>query len=129
MIDSNDLSSFNEVEDGTVLRTLVDWKLFNKDNEMVSLDELGEGKPLCSVTGYLIKPLSKEAKAKVTDNISTFGILSDDGPEPTVVQERLVKEKLVVEWDSIAVGDTLDGYWYVTLLRLSCFVIVSISVM
>jgi hypothetical protein len=112
MSETDDYSAFNEVEDGTVLRTLVDWKLFDEANELVNLDALGEGKHLCSVTGFLLKPLSKAVKAKVSENLCTYGV-SKDGVErePTVVQEQLVKETVLVEWDKIKVGDMLDGYW------------------
>lgn len=105
---------FDEVEEDTVLRTLIDWKLFNADGDMVPLDALGEGKPLCSVTGRLVKPLPKSVRLKVVENLCTFGVLKDGAEkEAVVVQEPLVKEVVPLEWDNIKVGDCLDGYWYI----------------
>ena len=95
-----------------MLRTLVDWKLFNELHEVVSLDELGEGKPFCSVTGYLIKPLPKSVRAKVVESLCTYGV-SEDGVErePIIVQEQVAKETIAVEWSNLRVGDYLDGFW------------------
>jgi hypothetical protein len=86
--------------------------LFNEANELVSLDELGEGKPFCSVKGFLIKPLSKSLRTKVGENLCTFGV-SKDGVvrEPIIVREEQVKEVVAVQWDKVKVGDSLDGYW------------------
>ena len=105
-------SEYDEVEDGTVLRTLVDWQLVNADNELVPLDALGEGKPCCSVTGRLVKPWSKDIRLKVAENLCTFSVLKD-GTERAhaVVQEQVVKELVDVQWDEVKVGDFLDGYW------------------
>jgi hypothetical protein len=105
-------SVFDEVEDEVVQRTLVDWKLFNSEKELVSLDDLGEGKPFCSVTGYLIKPLPRSVKRKVCDNLCTFGVSKEGvAKEEIVIQERVVKETMLLQWDTLRVGDSLDGYW------------------
>ena len=106
-----DLSSYDEMEDGTVLRTLVDWKLINQDNELATLDELGEGKPFCTVTGYVIKPLPVNVKTTVCENLCTYGASKPGEREMVTVQEQLIKDHVDVEWEDLKVGDYLDGYW------------------
>ena len=106
-------AEFEEEEEGVLVRTLVDWQLFDEHDQLLSLDDLGEGKPLSKVTGYLIKPLPAELKMKICESLCTFGSMRpEDENKGVMVKEALVKEPVEVEWDTLKVGSMLDGYWY-----------------
>lgn len=106
---------FNESEDdGNILRTIIDFKLFNLDGDMISLSDIGEGKPPARLEGTLIEPLPGKWKEKLLEILCSrpppnqplsTGILSAQPPNPVPI----------ADWDVLKVGDLVDGFCTRTL--------------
>lgn len=108
-------SEFNESEDeGNILRTMVDFKIFNSEGEMIPLSDIGEGKPPARLEGTVLEPLPLKWKEKLleilcsrspTNQSMSSAILSAQPPNPVPI----------ADWDHLKVGDLVDGFCTRTL--------------
>jgi hypothetical protein len=111
-------AEFNEAEEeGTVLRTLVDFRIFGPDGHPLSFSDIGEGKPPARIEGTLLEPLAPKWKDKLMEILCSrpppiqplaTGVVSAQPPVPVPISD----------WEKLAVGDLVDGFctrtrkWY-----------------
>lgn len=66
--------TFNEVdnieEEGSVLRTLIDFTVFDRDGKMVPVEKICEANA-CSVQGLVIEPLEQSQRVRIQDLLCT----------------------------------------------------------
>jgi hypothetical protein len=108
-------AEYNEVEDeGHVLRTIVDFRLFDSKGESIAFAEIGEGKSPVRLEGTLLEPLPLKWKEKLMEILCSrppppqppsTGVVSAQPPTPVPIPD----------WDQLSVGDLVDGFCTRTL--------------
>jgi hypothetical protein len=103
---------FDEIEigDKLVLRTLLNFCLYDSQGKILSLDDIGEGKPLAKVTGTIIEPLQSPWKEKLMEILCTRP--SSVARDISVGNTALLSDS---DWDVLQVGDMVDAYCTKTL--------------
>lgn len=125
---------FNEIdEDENILRIILDFKLFNKQGNLISFDEINEGKyENIYLEGTLIEPLQNKWKDKLLeilcsrpppDQIQLQQSSSSLTSTTSILSNKINSAQTIIpipinDWDSLSVGDLVDGYctrtfkWY-----------------
>lgn len=67
---------FNEIDangdpESSWIRNIVNFKLYDSNMQPVSFSELGEGKPLATLVGEVVVPLSSELKQRIIESTCT----------------------------------------------------------
>ena len=91
-------NNYNEIDingdpETSLLRNIVNFKLYNDEGQLISFADLGEGKPLGTLVGDIIEPLPTDAKQRMID-------LSCTVKQQLEVPERLGEENDPAEQSS-----------------------------